>query len=564
MKIRFLALLSTILCFAASAFSQEPTVSMPSFSPEIKRIAVFKNGYAFTYREGEAQTSNGWAYTTNTPVGVLGTVWGYTTAPNARVIQLVASESDKKELKRVENLAQFLLANEGVRARFVAIYKGSKEGEMITKTIEGNYEIISPNGNYLISDKISNDPNAYNRLDQNQLSLIVKAETGALFLPVSQIQSVEILSPPKIEKPTLTKENRLALKVAGANADNVRLGIAALESGVQWIPAYRIEVKGEPINEAKLELEAVLVNNLADMSNAEVYFVVGVPHFLFQNSISPLSLNQTFAGVSANVSDGAGRGLSNAITTQVSAGDSAVSAGLTSPTVSGEEQAETFTAEQLFLYKTEGITLKKGERTSMRLFSVTIPCSEVFEWTIDDAAQPINYLSPDGQPIQIPAQTNRLWYSLRLKNTTGMPWTTAPALSFREWQPMGQDLLTFTPKGGENVLRVSPATEVIGAHNIEEKSRTAEQRKVNGRIVTFDVVTLEATIKISNYKKQPVEIRITRNLLGKVLEQTDGGSVKREAIRSQADNPNSFLDWTLTVPPGEKEIRYTYKVYVRK
>ena len=557
MKIRLLSLVTIALCFAASAFSQESTVSMPSFSPEIKRLAVFKNGYAFTYREGEAQTSNGWAYTTNTPVGVLGTVWGYTTAPNARIVQLVASESDKKEVKRVENLAQFLLANEGARARFVVIYRGTP------KTVEGSYEIISPNRNYSISNKLPDDPDAYNRLEQNQFSLIVKAETGALFLPVNQIESVEILTQAKIERPTLTKENRLALKVAGADSGKVRLGIAALESGVQWIPAYRIEVKGEPINEAKLELEAVLVNNLADMSNAEVYFVVGVPHFLFQNSISPLSLNQTFVGVSANLQN-AGNALSNSIQTQVSSGDSAISTDKISPTVSGEEQAETFTAEQLFLYKTEGITLKKGERTSMRLFSVTIPCSEVFEWTIDDAAQPINYLSADGQPIQIAAQTNRLWYSLRLKNTTGMPWTTAPALSFREWQPMGQDLLTFTPKGGDNVLRVSPATEVIGAHNVEEKSRLAEQRKINGRIITFDAVTLEATIKISNYKKQPIDIRITRNLLGKVLEQTDGGSVKREGVRSQADNPNSVLDWNLTIPPGEKEIRYSYKVYVRK
>ncbi|MDQ3088903.1 MAG: hypothetical protein M3Q78_09940 [Acidobacteriota bacterium] len=63
-----------IFCLlAVSAFSQA------NFAPEVKRVAVFKNGYAFTYREAEAQTSDGWAYTTNAPVGVLGTVWGYST-----------------------------------------------------------------------------------------------------------------------------------------------------------------------------------------------------------------------------------------------------------------------------------------------------------------------------------------------------------------------------------------------------------------------------------------------------------------------------------------------------
>ena len=48
-------LLLIALCFfgAANIFGQESN----SFAPEIKRVAVFKNGYAFTYREGEATTN---------------------------------------------------------------------------------------------------------------------------------------------------------------------------------------------------------------------------------------------------------------------------------------------------------------------------------------------------------------------------------------------------------------------------------------------------------------------------------------------------------------------------
>lgn len=39
------------------------------------RLSFQKNGYAFTYREGEATTGNGWAYTNSIPAGVLGTAW---------------------------------------------------------------------------------------------------------------------------------------------------------------------------------------------------------------------------------------------------------------------------------------------------------------------------------------------------------------------------------------------------------------------------------------------------------------------------------------------------------
>ena len=118
---------------------------------------------------------------------------------------------------------------------------------------------------------------------------------------MASIRNIELLDKFEINQivKTLEKENRLSLKVDGAkDGEKLNLGIAALERGLRWIPAYRVEVKGEPIKEAKLELEAMLVNDLTDLKNSDVYFVVGVPSFMFQNEISPLSLNSTFAGVS--------------------------------------------------------------------------------------------------------------------------------------------------------------------------------------------------------------------------------------------------------------------------
>ena len=536
----------------SSVFSQS------AFITDVKRVAVFKNGYAFTFREGTAQPENGWAYTTNVPAGALGTVWGYTLAPNARVVELLASNSDKKESKRIESLGEYLLANEGARARFSLNYR--------EKVIEGTYEVIVQGGDIAAETKIAFDPDAYKRAaDPGRLSVVVHADTGAMFLPLNQIATVEIIGNPKIDKPALVKENRLALKLAGTSGESVPVGIAALEQGIQWIPAYRVEVKGSPVNEAKLELEAVLINDMTDLKDSEVYFVVGVPHFLFQNQLSPLSLNRTFSGVAGYLQKDA-QILSNSMMTTVDGADAGVSLSKPPPaaTVDDEEQTETETAEQLFLYKADAITLKKGERASMRLFSLTVPCIEVFEWTIDDRIQPVSYTTYDGQPVRVPEYSANFWYGLRLTNKTDMPWTTGPALSFREWRPMGQDLLTFTPIGAENVLRVSPATEVYGTHKLEEKSRVTEQRKVNGGTLLFDVITMEGTIHVRNVKKQPANISITRNLNGKIITTTDDGKVTKEAIIQQSDNPRSVVKWNLTLPPGEKNISYTYKVSVRK
>ena len=543
-----------VFCFSANAaFAQQ----IPSFSPEVKRVAVFKNGYAFTYREGVSKIQNGWAYTTNAPIGVLGTVWGYSTSPDVRVSQMLASESEKSEIERLANIEEVLLANEGKRIRFTDSYN---------KQFEGTYQILGRN--YLLAP-----PEPGRVIPTGNLTIALNSETGIILFPVGSLRNIEIIGQPKMDKTTVSKENRLMMNVTGAkNGQDVNLGIAALERGIRWIPAYRVEVKGSPVKEAKLELEAMLINELTELKNSEVYFVVGVPHFMFQDLMSPLSMNTAFAGVSSYFQRGAGNvrrdSFSNAIMTQQSSYQADRNYDDASPTVSEEEQGNAFSAEQLFLYQANQINLKKGERASLRLFSLTVPATEIFEWTLNDSADTQRrYLEYSSSSTGVPFTqdlSSKVWYALRLKNNTGMPWTTASTISFREWKPLGQDMLTFTPTGGENILRVTPATEVIGTHTLEEKSRTQTQMRYGGSSYNFDLVTVEGTIKLRNIKKDAVEVVLTRNLVGEATEASDNGKISREGLNLQAVNPNSVVKWNLSLPNGEKEIKYTYKIYVRR
>lgn len=554
---RKICFLLTIFCFSINiAFSQ----NTPTFSPEVKRVAVFKNGYAFTYREGIAQTQNGWAYTNKTPIGVLGTVWGYSTSPNVRVQQLLATISEKSESERVASIAEVLLANEGKRIRFVDSY---------SKEFEGTFEILGRN--WLLNPVNRENNSGY--APQENLTIALKTETGIILFPISSIRNIEVNGQPKMDKAIITKENRLMINVEGAkNGQNINLGVAALERGIRWIPAYRVEVKGDPINEAKLELEANVINELTDLKDSEMNFVVGVPHFLFQDLMSPLSMNTAFAGVSSYFQTGGSGGrnaYSNAIASQVAyTTDSTYGDDTPSPTVFDEEKLSSFSAEQLFLYKADKISLKKNERASLRLFSLTVPASEVFEWTITDPPNVeqryYKYSGNSNQKSLTEELSNKVWYALRLKNNTGMPWTTAPALTFREWKPVGQDMLSFTPISGDNILKVTPATEVIGDHNLKETERERVQLNYGGSTYNFDLVTVEATINIRNIKKETIELVLTRNLVGEVLEAGDGGKISRQGLNLQAVNPNSNIKWNLKLPNGEKEIKYSYKIYVQR
>jgi hypothetical protein len=542
-------------------FAQENNL----FSPEIKRVAVFKNGYAFTYREAETVTGNGWAYTAEPPIGVLGTVWGYSTTPNVKVNQLLASEFTTATTERVSNITEFLIANEGARIRIEVAASEPK-----AKVYEGIYEIISPFRNFK-SMPVNSGEQSYLT---NELSIAIKTETGVLVFTANRMENVEVIGQPKWSKPKTEKQIRLGIKTEGAlSGQKVNLGIAALERGIRWIPAYRVEVKGDPIKEAKLELEANVINELADLNNSEINFVVGVPHFLFQDTASPLSINTAFAGVSSNFGRDRRGDYSNAIQSQVSnqsSQDITIESPDPSPTSAEEEKTTSFSAEQLYLYQTNQLNLKKGERATMRLFSLTVPCSEVFEWTINDVKDAqtrymnSNYSSQNEQINSLQDLSTKIWYALKLKNTTGMPWTTAPAISFREWKPLGQDMLKFTAIGGEEVLRVTPATEVVGTHKLEEKSRSSEKLRWSGSDYEFDLVTVEGTIKLRNVKKTPIELVLTRNVVGEVISATDAGKIKKEGLNLQSINSNSVVKWNVSIPSGEKELKYIYKVYVRK
>jgi len=504
------------------------------------------------------------AYTTKTPIGVLGTIWGYSTTPNVKVNQLLSSEVTNSSTERVTDIAEILLANEGKRIRIFDNYN-------TTKIYEGTYEIVSPyrKFSYGITAENINRPS----FELGLITITLKTENGILLLPANSVGRIEILdSQPNLSKPKSEKQIRLGIKTEGAkDGQKIILGVAALERGIRWIPAYRVEVKGDPIKEAKLELEANVINDLADLNNSEINFVVGVPHFLFQDTASPLSINTAFTGVSSNFrrDERSGNRYSNAISSQVMS-DVSMDGVDASPTVLEEEKTTAFSAEQLFLYQTNQLNLKKGERATMRLFSLTVPCTEVFEWTINDVNDAharylnSNYSGQNQQINSLQDLTTKIWYALKLKNTTGMPWTTAPAISFREWKPLGQDLLKFTTIGGEEVLRVTPATEVVGTHTLEEKERVRQKLRWNGSDYDFDLVTVVGTIKLRNVKKQPVELVLTRNLVGEVTLASDGGKITKDGLNLQSVNSNSVVKWNVTVPNGEKELKYTYNVFVRK
>ena len=74
------------------------------------------------------------------------------------------------------------------------------------------------------------------------------------------------------------------------------VGIMYLQKGIRWIPNYKISIDGE--GNAAVQLQATLINELADLEDVTAHLVIGVPTFVFKDTLDPISLQETVAQLS--------------------------------------------------------------------------------------------------------------------------------------------------------------------------------------------------------------------------------------------------------------------------
>jgi hypothetical protein len=173
-----------------------------------------------------------------------------------------------------------------------------------------------------------------------------------------------------------------------------------------------------------------------------------------------------------------------------------------------------------------------------------------------------NVIQPNGNPSPSDAAANSIWHSIRLKNASKFPWTSAPALVISGTKPVSQDTLPYTPKAASSNLKITIATDIRSSHDEREVAR--EQNIQRRRNYQYDQVTVEGTLKVKNYKSKEVRLNIRKTIRGEVESQSDEGKSIKLGEAIQTDNPMSRLTWEVTLKPGEdRVITYRYKVWVR-
>lgn len=495
------------------------------WKPKTKSVSVFKNGFGFFTREAAIALKSGWGHAAEVPPATFGTLAVYSQNPSQLVDVIGVGDG---EITRFDGLQ----AGEADSDKQVALE--SAMGTKVKVEYRDHHQDLQAIG---IVKAISGG------------FLVLQQDATAAAIPVASIQSMQRVNLP------------LRFHVVdeqGKPSDSVTLNMAYLRSGIVWIPEYTLKLLDEET--AELTLRGTLVNEAEDLTDCEVNFVVGVPHFIHTELLSPVAVGYAIralgtamptAGVPQQVMSqvmnraAIGNNFSNSIAAYGPEGGAIAadaddgSRGFAS--LLGQlPQAETVGTGDYSVYTKKGLTVRKGERAVVTLMTKKIRFGHRYHWTV-------------GGDID---------HRLVLENSTSIPWTTGPCLALAGSQPLSEDSLRYTPVGGRGELTVTTAINVakqITESEIDRKLKAHEPSPSQ----YLDLVTLRGSMKIKSYEKRPIDIRVRRQIQGKPLTASSEGVIATDSERLRLVERSGTIEWNLTLEPGKEiELEYTMERFV--
>lgn len=536
------ALLSSLvwlvpLAMPAPAAAQTPAATAtPASALPVREVTVFKDGHAYVLRDQPlAGPQRRQVVLDELPAPVLGTFWPFATG-GARIVAARAGVQKVEHDEPAVDFRRLLRANLGKRAVLVD-HAGSR--------IDG-----------LLRELPAANPGADGDL------VLVGTEPGLRAVPLASLRDVEIFGDVATSQRIARDRQRLVVDVDGGSAES-RVGVMYVQQGLRWIPAYRIDLDGN--GKAEVQLEATLQNDLVDLVDARVHLVVGVPKFEFAGMVDPIALQQEIAQVARRTRENSqfANFLGNSIMTQSAGFVAEPAPGGSDPVVAGSEQQE-----DLYVYTLDGVTVGKGERLVVPIATFGVTYRDLYRLEI-----------PLAPPAELREQANdqnaiallkelaapKARHLLRLENRGKAPFTTAPALVLQRGRILAQSRLRYTPAGATTDLEINVAIDVHVDVSSTETKRAPGALQIDGN--RYNRIDLAGTVELQNRKKVPIELEVTRRILGLYDEVGQGGEHRQLDAARLWDNLERPVWWSWWNWPwwwfhhnGFGEARWTVKL----
>lgn len=493
--------------------TKEPRIQKETLTPRVASASLFKNGYAVVIREVPV-TQSGEITIESLPPVVNGTLW---LIPSEGIVLRSATQSRiiSQEEAPASSIDEILFANIGKRLEFSLTDK-----RIITGVLLG---MAGP----LVV--INEGPQSQRVVMKSAITEIASPE-GALVWRVPRKTQIAVL--------------RVTLDAIKPG----KLSLLSLERGITWSPAYSVDISDG--KRLRLTAKATVLNDLADLNQAEIRLVTGFPNLPFLHLLDPLTSGQSLDQfVNALLSLGAPQDLRGR-----GAGLAMQQAGA-AQAPSAPEPVMGLPAEDLFFYHLKNVTLKKGDRAYYVLLSSESEYQHIYETVFGDTIQ--------GRMGTAPEEPNDVWHTLRFKNASGQPLTTSIATIIKNGEVMGQDTLSYTSAGAETKVKMTKALDVRAEGSEEELARQRNALDVRG--VSYDLVTVRGTIRIRSFKSEEIKMEVRKFLMGSEVQADNNGKITTIATDLRAINPQQKIEWSLNIKPGEeKRLTYSFKVYVTR
>jgi len=482
-----------------------------SADTRVTNAVVFKNGLTYITREGNVAFAGGGARVWPVPDALLGTL---SIGANGRAIDEVRAVKEAHAGEAVASISDLIDANVG-RAAVITIGDRDYSGTLIRSTAP--LVMINVDGKVHV-------------FDRTKVQSIAFAQS-----PVTQ---------PELPAPVLL------ITARGSDA-SVPLTMSYLRNGIGWMPEYSIALGDD--GHAQIAMQATLINDGEELRDARVRFAVGFPSFEFSSVASPMTMEMTLTDFLARLGgeEEAPNAMANNVATQVYgyAARSAVDTEAIARRLEGEA------SEDLFFYDRPNVTLAKGERALYPVFTENVPFRHVYLWEVPEET--------DETRGRVQSPEDSVWHSIRLTNSGATPWTTAPAFVLVHGKPLAQNTLHYTAAGAEGTVKLTVASDVGVERDEQEVERKPRDLQRGGN--HYDAVTIEGTLRLHNFKREPITLSIVKNVEGTSLSHQPKAKVTRRALRPKAINPTERLEWEVPLGAGEeKTVKYRYKVWVRE
>ncbi len=498
------------------------------WKPRTKSVSVFKNGLGFFIREGSVTLRDGWAVAKEIPPAKFGTLAVFATDEHQLVDVLGSGPGEVVEFDGID-------APKDLDKKRARLESSLKMTIQLTYKHEGQEQTAS-------GKLVSIGPDF----------AVLEASGNNFAVPISDVSKMQVLELPL--RIHVADENAAGATDKGATP---KLGMAYLREGITWIPEYSLRILDD--NSAELTLRGTLVNEAEDLIHCDVNFVVGVPHFVHTQYLEPIAVGQVIRSLGAAV---APPELRSQIRNRAAIGNNSVRADqfggfpnggttvvdLAVPSTEDKLSATTGNLPQLDMagasdytvYTKKDLTIRCGERAIVTLFVKKINYSHIYRWSPPELMQ----------------------HFLVLQNDTDTAWTTGPLLAVSSDQPLSEDLLKYTPRGGRCEVPVTASVNIASDKTESEvdrkfKAHSPEEHKF------LDLVTLDGELKLRNFEKREVEIVITNAVPGKPISASDDGAQTADPTKLQLLERQGTIRWTLKLKPGDtKLLKYKYERYV--